>query len=221
MNDEANHRLEATGTERHASASAATLGTKGETIMAYVWYVGYGSNVHEQRFLCYIKGGTPRFGKKCNKGCTDKTLPIENKAITIDYPLYFALPGKNKGTSNWGAGGVAFIDPQEDKSLKTLCRMWKITKDQYHEVRKQEGPDWYGKEILLGEDGGVPICTITSDAVLSNVICPSDTYIKTIALGLIETYRFKNEEIVDYLLDKTGIKGIVQKDVMLKIVTSL
>jgi hypothetical protein len=63
----------------------------------------------------------------------------------------------------------------------------------------------------------------TSDAILSNVIYPSDTYIKTIALGLIETYRFKNEEIVDYLLDKTGIKGIVQKekDGMLKIVTSL
>jgi hypothetical protein len=98
------------------------LSTKGE-IMAYVWYVGYGSNVHEQRFLCYIRGGTPRFGKKHSKGCTDKTPPVEKKAITISYPLYFALPDKNTKTSNWGAGGVAFIDPQEAKKLKTFCRM--------------------------------------------------------------------------------------------------
>jgi hypothetical protein len=197
---------------------------KGEIEMAYIWYVGYGSNLHEQRFLCYIKGGTPRFGKKCTKGCKDKTLPTENKPIIINYPLYFALPGNNSETPNWGAGGVAFIDPQEDKNLKAFCRMWKITKEQYEEVRDQEGRSWYGKEIPLGEDSGVRIYTITNNAnnaILSNIICPSDAYIKTIALGLKETYHFNDEEIVDYLIEKKGIRGSLQKDVMFKIMASL
>jgi hypothetical protein len=195
------------------------LGTKGE-VMPYVWYVGYGSNLHEQRFLCYIKGGIPCFGKVPNAGCANKTLPVEKRPITISYPLYFALPGKNTRTSNWGAGGVAFVGPQEDKRVKTFCRMWKIAKGQYDEVKTQEGSRWYGKEMQLGEENGIPMYTITNDAVIDNIIPPSEAYIKTIALGLTETYGFTNEEIVGYLLDKTGIKGILQKDEMLRIVTS-
>ncbi len=187
--------------------------------MAYVWYVGYGSNLHEQRFLCYIKGGTPRFGKTHYNGCTDKTLPAQNKAIIINYPLYFALPDKSTKTSNWGAGGVAFIAPKKDRRVKTLCRMWKITKDQYNEVKRQEG-SWYGNEILLGDEDGIPIYTITNDTVLTNINKPSDTYIKTIALGLKETYSFTDKKVVRYLIAKRGIKDSIRKDNMLRIVTS-
>ncbi len=61
--------------------------------MAYVWYVGYGSNLSQQRFLCYITGRIPCFGKKKNDGCKkNQTLPADNKPIIIHYPLYFALP---------------------------------------------------------------------------------------------------------------------------------
>ena len=185
--------------------------------MDYVWYVGYGSNICEQRFLCYIKGGTPRFGKKHNSGCTDKTRPVENKPVTLGYPLYFALPDSNMSTSNWGYGGVAFIAPQEDNNSKTFCRMWKITKRQYDEVREQEGRNLYGKEILVGEDCGIPVYTITSNTVLDNIVCPSASYIKTLSLGLKEAYDFSNDIIVDYLLGKTGIKGILRKDIILSI----
>lgn len=188
--------------------------------MDYVWYVGYGSNLSEQRFFCYINGGTPQFGKKPCKGCNDKTLPLENKAITICYPLYFALPGEEEETDNWGRGGVAFIAPQKDEGSKTFCRMWKIGKGQYDEVRKQEGR-WYRKEIPLGEDSGVPICTITNNALLSNIICPSDAYIKTIALGLKETYKFSEEEIADYLITKEGIRNSLKKDSLIKIIYPL
>ena len=125
--------------------------------MANVWYAGYGSNLHEQRFLCYLKGGTPRFGTRLANGCTDKTLPTENKPIMIPHQLYFALPGKNRGTPNWGIGGVAFIEPNENEAAKTFCRMWKLTKEQYEEVKDQEGRSWYGKEIRLGDDCGIPI----------------------------------------------------------------
>lgn len=93
-------------------------------------------------------------------------------------------------------------------------------KNQYDEVKQQEGDSWYGKEMRLGEEDGIPIYTITNNAVLPNIIRPSDAYIKTIALGLTETYCFTDKEIVDYLLDKKGIKAILQKDELLKIVTS-
>lgn len=188
--------------------------------MTYVWYVGYGSNLHKQRFLCYIEGGIPQFGESWNKGCADKTPPLEDKRITVSYPLYFALPDNKTTTDNWGAGGVAFIDPEENEQSKTLCRMWKITDAQYSEVRKQEG-GWYKKEIQLGENGGIPIFTITHGVVLTNVVPPSDAYIKTIALGLRETYGFRVEETVDYLLDKTGIQGRIGKDALTNIVISL
>jgi len=194
---------------------------KGEINMTYIWYVGYGSNLHEQRFLCYITGGTPCFGKSHNKGCKDKTLPRENKPMAIHHSLYFALPRSNTRTSMWGTGGVAFIEPEENKTSKTLCRMWKITKEQYQEVREQEGCSWYGKEIQLGEDSGIPVYTITNDDILSNISCPSESYIKTIALGLKETYNFNAEEIADYLIEKNGIRGSLQRDVILNIIASL
>jgi len=184
--------------------------------MIHVWYLGYGSNLHEQRFLCYIKGGIPQYGKICNKGCTDKTSPMEDRAMTISYPLYFALPNGETGTRNWGAGGVAFINPQEDKRSKTLCRMWKITEGQYLEVKQQEGVRWYNKEICLGDVDGIPIFTITHDSVLTNVVRPSDTYVRTIAAGLTETYQFSGEQTVDYLLDKAGIRNAIEKEYLRK-----
>ena len=186
--------------------------------MTHVWYLGYGSNLHEQRFLCYIKGGIPQYGKNCNNGCTDKTPPIEDRAMTISYPLYFALPNGKTGTDNWGAGGVAFIDPQEDKRSKTLCRMWRITEDQYREVKQQEGVGWYNKEICLGDEDGIPIFTITHDPVLTNIVRPSDTYIRNIASGLRETYGFTVKQTVDYLLDKAGIRNGIEKDWLTKAV---
>ena len=189
--------------------------------MANVWYVGYGSNLHEQRFLCYITGGTPSFGGKPNKGCKDKTPPTENKSMIIPYKLYFALPGTNTSTTTWGTGGVAFIDPKKNQAVNTFCRMWKLTTQQYQEVKDQEGISWYNNEIPLGYDCGIPIYTVTNGAVLPNVLCPSDAYIKTIVLGLRETYKLSDKDIAQYLMGKDGIKGAHQRNSILKIIASV
>ena len=66
------------------------------TNQEYVWYVGYGSNLNKQRFLCYILGGTPKYGCKSNQGCINKALPPEDRSIKIPNGLYFALPGRRK-----------------------------------------------------------------------------------------------------------------------------
>lgn len=186
--------------------------------MSYVWYVGYGSNLHQQRFLCYITGGSPQLGTACATGCTDKTHPVGNKVITVSHALYFAIHGTGTSTSNWGTGGVAFLDPHEDPTAVTYCRMWKITTAQYAEVRRQEGRTWYDKEISLGTECGSPILTITNQSLIGNILCPSDTYLKTIALGIRESYHLSDAAIADYLFDKAGIKGTLQKsDILRKI----
>ena len=187
----------------------------------YVWYVGYGSNLSKCRFLCYIRGGIPPLGNKRERGCSDKTPPICGEPKTINYKLYFALPPKRKCTENWGPGGVAFILPDEDKRFITRCRMWKITENQYIEVRCQEGLGWYNKEITLGEKDGCPIKTITQcSPFTNNIVTPSDTYLKTIAEGLRETYKYNDDEISDYLLEKDGIKDKIKREYLLQIINN-
>jgi hypothetical protein len=77
---------------------------------SYVWYVAYASNLFEERFLHYIRGGGFRLGGSYADGCTDTTPPVANKQIRIPHRLYFA-----KSSSRWGGGGVAFVDPDREK----------------------------------------------------------------------------------------------------------
>jgi hypothetical protein len=103
---------------------------------SYIWYAGYGSNLCKERLHCYIRGGDFKWGGKKAKGCRDKTLPSANKPIQLPYRLYFA-----KRSPYWGNGGVAFIssDQEPDKNNWTRGRMWKITCEQYEEIKIQEG----------------------------------------------------------------------------------
>jgi len=170
----------------------------------YIWYAGYGSNLSKQRFLCYIKGGIPTYGKKDKEPCENPTPPVDERVLSLPYRLYFALPDGRKETDNWGEGGVAFIYPKKDDAQYTLARAWKITKKQYEDVRKKEGPSWYNLPIYLGEIDGISIMTITHAMIYSNVLKPSESYYKTIAEGLNETYGMKQKEIDEYLSERGG-----------------
>ena len=188
-----------------------------------VWYVGYGTNLSEQRFLCYIRGGMPIFGMKRNNGCRNRDYPLDSRACKIPYPLYFALPDGIRGTGNWGVGGVGFVSPnkREDEKDWTLGRMWKITREQYEDIRQQEGSKWYDKEILLGiinEGSNIPIYTITSGDVLTNITAPSVLYLNTIISGLRESHNLRNEEILDYLISMDGIRGNFERDELMGII---
>jgi len=181
----------------------------------YVWYVGYGSNLCEERFLCYIRGGKFKWGGSLANGCRDKTPPEESRPIWIPYRLYFA-----EKSIYWGNGGVAFLYPhrEPDENDWTVGRMWKITRNQYEEVKCQEG-SWYDNEIPLGEEDGIPIYTFTSKRI--RPICkPSEGYLKTVALGLMETINWTNEEIFQYLKRKDGIRDQMNEDELLKIIES-
>lgn len=192
----------------------------------YVWYVGYGSNLDKQRFLCYISGGFPDFSlkKKKHDGCTDKTVPGHPvKHITIPYRLYFAWSRKMKPPLNWGNGGVAFIDTKVESNMNywSQCRMWKITCEQYEEVRDDEGRSLYNQEIYLEEQDGIPIRTITYGIVSRDILEPSDRYLKTIARGLRETFSFDANAFVNYLKDKEGIRENINEEKLREIFISI
>ena len=164
----------------------------------YVWYACYGSNVNEDRFLCYIKGGICGFNGRSYDGCTDKRDPIADKPIIIPHKLYF---GNSSGA--WGGGGVAFINPQWDSEQSTWGRMYLITQEQFEQIHIAEGsgPNWYGELLELGEADGYRIRTFTNAGIRpANV--PSDTYLKVMAIGLKETYPHKSPaEISQYITE--------------------
>ncbi len=83
-----------------------------------VWYANYGSNLSRDRFLCYIRGGTPKGSEKYCSPCADDTLRCRDAAVAIPYQLYFAEHG-----SGWDGGGIAYIYLSKTEENATLGRM--------------------------------------------------------------------------------------------------
>jgi hypothetical protein len=177
---------------------------------SYLWYAGYGSNLSWDRFRCYLSGGKPPFSHedfKGNQGYNrDPSRPVEKATIQIAHQLYFALPEGIEGTRPWGPGGVAFIDPESSDGTRTICAIWKITREQYAHVKSQEGA-WYKREIELPPRGGYPVVTVTHPIRLRQLVPPGPGYLKTIATGLRKTCGLSHDEMVSYLMDKPGIQG--------------
>lgn len=160
-----------------------------------VWYAGYGSNLCKERFMYYVKGGYCEANGKYYEGCRNKQL-VSDEEIRVWYPgrMYF---GNNSGS--WNDKGVAFYDP--NASGKTFMRMYKVTRQQLMDIRKQEGksPSWYGKVQALGiHTDGCPIYTLTSE-FRHPFNAPDNAYISLIARALIEENGFSEKETEDYL----------------------
>ena len=179
--------------------------------------IGYGSNLCRERFLHYIERDKFQLGGKSCTGCNDKTFLDESKPIKISHGLFFANSARW-----WGNGGVSFISLNHtlNENNYTYGRMWKITREQFSDVWDQEGRGWYDKELPLGQDNdGTPIVTITSSNKLEFNI-PSDNYLKTMIVGLKETYQLSNETILQYLIEKPGIKNNLTREKLLEIINS-
>lgn len=187
-----------------------------------VWYACYGSNLLQERFLCYIKGGQPAGANTSYDGCDDKTLPINSEQMYIPAELYFA-----KVSKNWN-GGIAFIRTTFTPTASTYGRIYLITKGQLIDIARQETntstsleiefgkvikngsyifkqPSWYGNILYLGEHNGFPIFTITNEQDSQSSTKPSIAYLKTIIDGLRESHGLDNLAIFDYLKTKHGI----------------
>ena len=192
--------------------------------MDKVWYVCYGSNLSEERFSYYIKGGS--YCGRTYYGCRDKTPPENSKGMTIPYELYFA-----KKSGFWDNGGVAFISLAEDLANPTLGRGYLITWEQFLDVLAQEnsknpgddqvavlylktlknkkmtkiaGLGWYDLVVYLGEEEGYPKFTFTHSEKY-DLRPPAQKYLKVIGDGLKEVYNLSSIEIASYLLNKPGV----------------
>jgi gamma-glutamylcyclotransferase (GGCT)/AIG2-like uncharacterized protein YtfP len=135
-----------------------------------LWYACYGSNINKERFMKYIEG------------CSDKTPPRDERPFIFDYPIYFS-----NNSPSWDYKGVAFLDI--NKKGKSFGKIYLITKEQFEEIKLQEGSNrnWYGKTVCLGSLDGIPVKTITKEERTSDVI-PSTRYIVVIKKGIRDTY---------------------------------
>lgn len=149
----------------------------------YIWYACYGSNVNYERFMKYI-----------NK-CTDKTPPIADRPFVFQHNIYFA-----KASSYWG-GGKAFLD--DTCPGKAFGRIYKITREQFMEVKGFEGKD-YGKELKLGTVAGLPVYSFTDKQKNHPETIPSLKYFDTILSGLLECYEGIEEkmDLAKYLIER-------------------
>lgn len=205
----------------------------------YIWYASYGSNLSEERFLCYIKGGQPIGASRDYPGSRDKTLPIKKEKIYINHELYFA-----KKSRTWENSGVCFLKTTSDPKKKTLGRMYLVTKVQFIDIVQQETNSvssltinfnkaikvgslifkensYYGNLIYLGSQNNSPIFTFTNQENIENTNKPCENYLKTIVKGIKETYALTTPEIVRYFISISGISDNYKTDELTKIIDSV
>lgn len=187
----------------HVRKSSITDFCWGMLNMENVWYAAYGSNLLRERFMCYINGGRFRLGGRDNPGCSDRTPPMDDRPYGIPYRMYFA-----QSSRYWEYGGVAFLDASRklNGGSSTPGRIWKITEEQYECIHSQEG-SFYGREVDLGfhEDGN-RVLTFTAAGPAAPAK-PSGRYVRTVSLGLKETYGMHDDDVADYLGKIEGIIG--------------
>lgn len=147
----------------------------------YVWYACYGSNICRQRFMEYINR------------CDDNTPPVEDRPYEFDYDMYFA-----KKACIWDDGGKAFL--VLSKPGHAYGRIYKVTKEQYEQIRRYEGSD-YTQHVDLGMVSGIPVYTFTDTKTNEERTLPSYRYYKVILQGLRECYEgiLDDNQIVQYL----------------------
>ncbi|MER5268641.1 histone deacetylase [Actinosynnema sp. NPDC002837] len=184
-----------------------------------VWYVGYGSNLHAERFRCYLAGGTPVGATRGYPGCRDTSPPLDTRALEVPGGIYFAT------RSPVWLGGRAFYDPTLPGSA--AARGYLVTTAQFADVAAQEmyrdpgadldltavmadgrhvlGPGRYETLLHLGEHDGHPALTFTAPWSAADVehTKPSAPYLTMLAAGLAETHGWTARRIADYLAGRT------------------
>ncbi|RWW14138.1 hypothetical protein GW17_00022112 [Ensete ventricosum] len=167
-----------------------------------VWYASYGSNMWKPRFLCYIEGGKVEGMSAACCGSLDKSSPKDVIWKIVPHRLLFG----RSHTRTWGAGGVAFLDPERSTSDRAYLCMYRIT---YLSMLMQDG--WYSTVLYLEKEDDLPILTMTyaSWCSASDVerfksgelpaSAPAKDYMNTLVNGLVEGKQLTREEAVAYV----------------------
>lgn len=191
-----------------------------------LWYAAYGSNLHRDRFLCYVRGGRLAGAARTYTGCRDPRPPADDRPVLLPGGIYFALESQV-----WG-GGMAFYDPALPG--EALARAYLLTDGQFSDVLAQEmrrevgadldltpalttgrqtvGPGRYETILNIGDLDGHPILTFTSPhgAVEADLNAPSAPYLAMLTAGLHETHAYTPEQSTTYLMSSPGALGNVR-----------
>lgn len=116
---------------------AAQMAARSETLAStpisgpsWLWYAGYGSNIDEDRFTCYLTGGRPPGARRENPGARDPSPPQAQRPVVLPGQMFFGWE-----SATWG-GGVAFLDARAEGTA--LARAYLITGEQFADVAAQE-----------------------------------------------------------------------------------
>lgn len=164
-----------------------------------VWYACYGSNLDEQRFARYLRGGRAAGSRRVHDPCPEGTEWAGSRPVTVRNRLRFG-----RESSVWG-GAVAFVDRVADPSVTTYGRGWLLSVAQWRHVVAQENrlspgevdggrlvsggtvcSGWYDEVLRCGDLDGVPLVTLTGDPGQPGV--PSPAYLDTIRRGLAQCW---------------------------------
>lgn len=186
-----------------------------------VWYVSYGSNMDEDRFICYLRGERAKGSEVKETGCRDSSLFTDSMWVDIPHPLYFS-----KSSTRWQGGGVLFLD--DKRQGRTIGKGYRITWEQFLDITKQEcgmdvadplalnrdmlkkerfadiGDYWYGRVLYLGECDGEGMYTFTvPEHMKTERRTPSPHYVNRIEEGL--RTKGLDQEAIDMYIG--GIEG--------------
>ncbi|MGM1063333.1 histone deacetylase [Saccharothrix sp. Mg75] len=184
-----------------------------------VWYVSYGSNMHADRFACYLRGGTPVGAARGYPGCRDTAGASATRGLEVPGGIYFAT------RSPVWRGGRAFYDP--DLPGTAAVRAYLITAGQFSDVAAQEmyrdpgvdldltgvlsarrhalGEGRYETLVHLGEHDGHPALTFTAPWGAHDVehTRPSAAYLVVLAAGLREAHGWDRARTAAHLAAAT------------------
>ena len=184
-----------------------------------IWYAAYGSNLDPARFDVYLYGGRPDGGKRDYPGTRDAEAALETQPTALPGDVVFGWE-----SPTWG-GGVAFFDAEASGEVPATAYL--LTPRQFSDVVDQEmwrvpgsdhdfaevlsagrsalGPGRYETVHRVGDLDGHPVLTFTAD-VLPTLNAPSSGYLATMVRGLRAVHRLSDDEIVDLLLARPGMR---------------
>lgn len=210
-------------TTEHVPVIANSPGVSTHHAPPLVWYAAYGSNLHYERFICYLRGGRPPGSSYDYAGARDPRLPRDTRPITLNHRLYFT-----GASSVWG-GSPAFVDTKLDPTATTLGRIYLISTEQFADLTTQEnhgstvgdipfdelhpgeslvvGPGRYANVLCVGQLDGMSVLTLTAPWAMSEVTptSPATAYLRVIAAGLRETYALDDVALATYLSAIPGV----------------
>lgn len=183
-----------------------------------LWYAAYGSNMASDRFACYLAGGCPPGAARTYPGARDRTLPRDVRPVRLAGSVYFAWE-----SPTWG-GGIAFYDPALAGGSVGVAYL--LTLGQFSDVVAQEmhrepgadldltelwdtgrhglGPGRYESLHVVDRVDQLPMVTFTASTEL-DLNPPVESYLATMARGLVEIHGWGAEEVADYLLARPGL----------------